>query len=83
MSADDVKAEKHKNLAMSAELEYFKDQPFILLNPDNDTGKRANKLFKKQLIVRLSCEIFVYLRLVRKTWFSVEMFKNNPMENEE
>ncbi len=47
MSADDVKAEKHKNLAMSAELEYFKDQPFILLNPDNDTGKRANKLFKK------------------------------------
>lgn len=41
------------------------------------------KLFKKQPIVRVSCEIFVYLRLVRKTWFSVDMFKNNPMENEE
>ena len=47
LTVDDVKADKHKNLALNVDLEEFKDLPFILLNPENDTGKRALKLFKK------------------------------------
>jgi len=47
MIADQIKADEHKNLGVSVDLERFKDQPFILLNPENDTGKRAHKLFKK------------------------------------
>ncbi len=47
LTVDDVKSDKHKNLAINVDLEEFKDLPFILLNPENDTGKRAHKLFKK------------------------------------
>ena len=31
----------------SVSLTEFRDEKFILLNPENDTGKRAEKLFKK------------------------------------
>ncbi|MBQ7348643.1 MAG: LysR family transcriptional regulator [Clostridia bacterium] len=49
LSADDVKKDKHLT-ASSVDLSAFKDYPFILLNPENDTGKRAEKLFKKNSI---------------------------------
>ena len=47
MTADDIKADKHLAIGNSAELTYFKKEPFILLHHENDTGKRAEKLFKK------------------------------------
>jgi DNA-binding transcriptional LysR family regulator len=47
MTAEDVKIDKHLNGGLSVNLDEFKDQPFILLNHENDTGKRAEKLFKK------------------------------------
>ncbi len=49
LTADDVKKDLHLT-AKSVNLTEFKDQPFILLNPENDTGKRAEKLFKKNSI---------------------------------
>lgn len=47
LSAKDVKSEKHLSNKYNVALEHFSDCPFILLNPENDTGKRANILFKK------------------------------------
>ena len=47
MTVDEIKADKHLDDKTSVKLSAFKDQPFILLNPENDTGKRAEKLFKK------------------------------------
>ncbi len=47
MTAQDIKENKHLNEKMSVKLSVFKDERFILLNPENDTGKRAEKLFKK------------------------------------
>lgn len=47
MTASDVKQNKHFEQNLSVNLTLFKDYPFILLNPENDTGKRAEKLFKK------------------------------------
>ncbi|MBQ3235828.1 MAG: LysR family transcriptional regulator [Clostridia bacterium] len=47
MEGDDVKLNKHLSDIPSVDLSVFKDQPFVLLNPENDTGKRALKLFKK------------------------------------
>ena len=47
MSAQDIRDNKHLNENMSVKLSTFKDERFILLNPENDTGKRAEKLFKK------------------------------------
>ena len=47
MTAEQIKADKHLDENISVKLSVFKDQPFILLNPENDTGKRAEKLFKK------------------------------------
>jgi len=43
----DIKANKHVEDSVKVKLSVFKDQPFILLNHENDTGKRAEKLFKK------------------------------------
>ncbi|MBE5753829.1 MAG: LysR family transcriptional regulator [Clostridiales bacterium] len=47
MTAQDIKENKHLDENMSVKLSAFKDERFILLNPENDTGKRAEKLFKK------------------------------------
>lgn len=58
MTADDIKKDKHKNPSGVVELKEFKDETFILLNPENDTGKRAANLFKKHA---LSPKISFYL----------------------
>lgn len=50
MTAQDIKENKHLDENMSVKLSAFKDERFILLNPENDTGKRAEKLFKKYSI---------------------------------
>ncbi len=47
LSAKDIKLEKHLSDKYSVDLKHFSDCSFILLNPENDTGKRANILFKK------------------------------------
>ena len=47
LSTDDVKNDKHLEGAKSVSIVEFKDLPFILLNPENDTGKRALKIFNK------------------------------------
>lgn len=47
LSAKDIKAEKHLSDKYNVDIKHFSDCPFILLNPENDTGKRANILFKK------------------------------------
>ena len=50
MTAQDIKADKHLAVGNSVELTCFKKEPFILLHHENDTGKRAEKLFKKYSI---------------------------------
>ncbi len=47
LSSEDIKNNKHFDENLSVQLSTFKKQPFIVLNPENDTGKRAEKLFKK------------------------------------
>ena len=47
MSAEDIKLDKHLENGKSVELEKFRNEKFILLNYENDTGKRAEKLFRK------------------------------------
>ena len=47
LSAKDIKSKKHLSDKYNVDLKNFSDCPFILLNPENDTGKRANILFKK------------------------------------
>ena len=47
LSACDVSAGKHLDTKYAVDLERFKDCPFVLLNSENDTGKRADLLFKK------------------------------------
>lgn len=47
LSAKDIKSEKHLSDKYNVDLKHFADCSFILLNPENDTGKRANILFKK------------------------------------
>ena len=47
LSENDVKADKHLSSEYAVELKNFIDFPFILLNAENDTGKRAAHLFKK------------------------------------
>lgn len=44
-----VRGEYPKNKMV--DLTFFKDMPFILLHSENDTGKRASRLFKKSGIV--------------------------------
>lgn len=46
-SAPDIKAKKHITASENVSLKNFKDEPFILLNPENDTGRRADRLFEK------------------------------------
>lgn len=47
MVAEDVKKDEHLKSALSVELDRFRDELFVLLNHENDTGKRAEKLFRK------------------------------------
>ncbi len=47
LTAKDIKAGKHKKSPCYADLTAFADEQFIFLNPENDTGKRASRLFKK------------------------------------
>ncbi len=47
LSAADVKAGRHLDAERTVELEEFIGFPFILLHSENDTGKRADLLFKK------------------------------------
>lgn len=48
LTAEDIKAGKHKQKdAPCVDLKDFSNEPFILLKSENDTGKRALKLFKK------------------------------------
>lgn len=47
MSESDIKKDRHLLGVPAIKLDVFKDQPFVLLNPENDTGKRALKIFKK------------------------------------
>lgn len=47
LTAKDIKEKKHLSDKYNIELTHFADYSFILLNPGNDTGLRANMLFKK------------------------------------
>ena len=47
LSADDIKNKKHLDAVFCVDIKKFQNFPFILLNPENDTGKRAQKIFKK------------------------------------
>ena len=46
LTAQDVRCNEHLS-RQGVSLTEFRDEKFILLNPENDTGKRAEKLFKK------------------------------------
>lgn len=50
LTAEDIKAGKHLSEASATELRDFSSYPFICLNTENDTGKRADALFKKHRI---------------------------------
>lgn len=50
LTVDDIKANKHSDSGYSVSIEDFKDLPFILLNSSNDTGNRAEAIFKKHKI---------------------------------
>ena len=47
LSATDIKGGKHLSDKYNISLKYFADCPFILLHRENDTGRRANLLFRK------------------------------------
>lgn len=49
-TASDIKNQLHIKENREVSLKKFSDYPFILLNPENDTGRRANLLFKKHNI---------------------------------
>ena len=50
-SADDIKLDLHRSSDRQVDLSSFSALPFIMLNTENDTGKRAAQLFKKHKIV--------------------------------
>lgn len=50
LTADEVRKDKHLDNSLSVSLSKFTKEPFILLNPENDTGKRAELLFGKYRI---------------------------------
>lgn len=47
LTATDIKNGAHYDDCRSVPLKKFNNYPFILLHPENDTGKRAMQLFKK------------------------------------
>ncbi len=46
LSAKDIQNNKHLKKQLKVDIEHFKDETFILLNRENDTGKRALNIFK-------------------------------------
>ncbi len=50
LTANDIREKKHLDEKYSVDLSAFAKEPFILLNPENDTGKRARMLFGKYKI---------------------------------
>ncbi len=46
LSAKDIQNDKHLKKQLKVDIELFKDETFILLNRENDTGKRAMSIFK-------------------------------------
>lgn len=50
LTAADIKIERHLQEKYITSVNNFKDAPFILLNPENDTGKRAVTILKKNNI---------------------------------
>lgn len=65
LTAEDVKAGKHLLEKYAVELRAFSAHPFICLNAENDTGKRAEALFKKhgihpRVLYRLDQQVTAY-----------------------
>ena len=66
LTAEDIKAGRHNDpSAPCVKLDSFKDEPFILLKSENDTGKRAKKLckkhdFKPNVIFKLDQQMTAY-----------------------
>ena len=50
LTADDIRKNKHTDEQYAISLSKFAHEPFILLNPENDTGNRARILFGKYRI---------------------------------
>lgn len=65
LSAVDVKAGKHMLKNTAVNIGEFSSLPFVLLNSENDTGKRAENIFKKhriapQVLFKLDQQITAY-----------------------
>ena len=50
LTAADIKLERHLHRKYTTNIENFSSEPFILLNPENDTGKRAKTILSKHNI---------------------------------
>lgn len=50
LTADDVKKDKHLSVVKGIDLASFSNLPFVLLNSENDSGKRAETLLKKNKV---------------------------------
>jgi len=50
LSAKDIQNDKHLKKHLKVDADLFKDETFILLNRENDTGKRALNIFKNHNI---------------------------------
>ena len=64
-SAEDIKAGLHLRDARTVNIREFSSLPFILLHSENDTGKRAEKIFRKhriapQVLFRLDQQMTAY-----------------------
>ena len=65
MSAEEIIQDKHKSKKMAVPIEAFANEPFIILNHENDTGKRAIALFKEhnispKIIFQLDQQVTAY-----------------------
>lgn len=65
LSPRDVKENKHLSPDIAVALDEFRNEPFILLHSENDTGIRADRLFKKHnitpnVIFRLDQQMTAY-----------------------
>ncbi|MBE7036713.1 MAG: LysR family transcriptional regulator [Ruminococcaceae bacterium] len=58
LTSCDIKSGVHYDASRSVSLKKFSNYPFILLHPENDTGKRAAQLFKKY---HISPQVTFYL----------------------
>ncbi len=50
LTKDDIKTGAHLKEDIKVSVKHFSSFPFILLNPENDTGRRANNIFKESKI---------------------------------